>query len=96
MAETTQHRPLTGQRPSERVTIYAPDGSRHECSPVDAREILAGGSGYTAEKPRAKDEQPQRQQSLDGDAIGGQSESDEAPTKEVIQKVSAGRGRPKK
>lgn len=30
------------------VTIYAPDGKEHICSPVDAREILASGAGYTS------------------------------------------------
>ncbi len=29
------------------MTIYAPNGAPHKCSPVDAREILASGNGYT-------------------------------------------------
>lgn len=37
--------------PLDRITIYAPDGTPHTCAPVDAREILASGNGYTAEPP---------------------------------------------
>ena len=33
------------------VTIYAPDGTPHTCAPVDAREILASGAGYTSAPP---------------------------------------------
>lgn len=55
------------QSPSrERITIYAPDGSPHTVAPVDAREILSGGLGYTSEPPEAPNELEQ-QQSVDGD-----------------------------
>ena len=31
------------------VTIYDAEGNPHVCSPIDAREILASGNGYTKE-----------------------------------------------
>lgn len=31
------------------VTIYDPEGNPHVCAPIDAREILASGVGYTKE-----------------------------------------------
>lgn len=50
---TTQLKPITKGPMPQVVTIYAPDGSPHKCAPVDAREILASGLGYTAEPPVA-------------------------------------------
>lgn len=49
--QTTQLKPITGAKPPEVVILYAPDGSPHKCSPVDAREILAANLGYTTEPP---------------------------------------------
>ena len=56
MAEQTQPGQTTrGQKlkakPPEMMTLYAPDGTTHHCAPVDAREILASGAGYTTEPP---------------------------------------------
>ena len=58
------------------VTIYAPDGTPHTCAPVDAREILASGNGYTAEPPEAKgtDEQHAEQQSINDNAASGEAD----------------------
>lgn len=56
-------KPLTGQpAPDKVVTIYDREGSGIEVSPVDAREILAGGE-YFAENPVAEAEaDPQAEQ----------------------------------
>lgn len=53
------------------ITIYAPDGSPHKCAPIDAREILASGNGYTAEPPAPKveDEQQPEQQPIISDGV---------------------------
>ena len=52
----------------ERITIYAPDGTPHTVAPVDAREILASGNGYTAEPPaQVVNEQQQEQQPVASD-----------------------------
>ncbi|MBK9316913.1 MAG: hypothetical protein IPM55_22105 [Acidobacteria bacterium] len=51
--QTTQFKPITKGPMPQVITIYAPDGSPHKCAPVDAREILASGLGYTAEPPVA-------------------------------------------
>lgn len=68
-------------KPFERVTIYAPDGTPHTVAPVDAREILASGSGYTATPPaQVSNEQQSEQQSIVGDAS-----ATEAPTAEVAE-----------
>ena len=89
MAETTQHKRLTGQKPPERVTIYAPDGSPHDCAPVDAREILASGNGYTLE-PSSKGisgEQSREQQPINDDAVSGGAGND-SKVKEAAPKKS--------
>lgn len=49
--QTTLFKPIKSAKPPEVVTIYGPEGTPHRCSPVDAREILASGNGYTAEAP---------------------------------------------
>ena len=51
------------------VTIFDPEGKPHVCAPIDAREILASGVGYTrepvvvvaspAEEPTAEVTQPE-------------------------------------
>lgn len=80
--QTTDNQPLTsGPRP-EWVVIYAPDGSEHRCTPVDAREILESGNGYTAE-PHNGDEQQSIEQPIADDAHGEEAQS-EAPTGEEI------------
>jgi hypothetical protein len=61
-AQTTRGQKL-GEKPPEVATIYSPDGKPHQCAPVDAREILARGLGYTAEPPA----------SLTGEAIFDQA-----------------------
>lgn len=54
--------------PLQWVVVYAPDGSPHRCSPVDAREILAAGNGYTVAPPEVKADEPEpEQQSVNGD-----------------------------
>lgn len=55
--------------PPDRIMIYAPDGTPHTVAPVDAREILASGSGYTVTPPAevALEQQP-IEQPVDGDA----------------------------
>lgn len=60
-AQTTRGQML-GEKPPEVWVVYAPDGTSHQCSPVDAREILAAGLGYTTEPPAAV-------QALTGDNI---------------------------
>ena len=80
----------------EFVTIYAPDGSPHSCAPVDAREILAGGLGYTSAPPLVSlifDEQQPEQQPIDGDAHG--QEAQEVENGQEAQEVKPKRGRPK-
>lgn len=49
-AQTTRGQ-MIGDKPPEVRTVYGPDGKPHVCSPLDAREILAAGAGYTAEPP---------------------------------------------
>jgi hypothetical protein len=81
--QTTQRKQITGQPAPDYVTIYAPDGSSHKCAPVDAREILAAGLGYTAEPPAAvvepeSDEQQPEQQPVTDDATVEAAQSHEA------------------
>lgn len=57
------------QQPSrDLITLYAPDGSSFQCAPVDARESLASGYGYSLTPPESANEQPSEQQSVNGDA----------------------------
>lgn len=60
---------MLAEKPPEVRTIYAPDGTPHHCAPTDAREILAGGLGYTAEPPKS----PETSNLLTGEAIFDQS-----------------------
>lgn len=90
--------------PRQTVTLYAPDGTPHVCAPIDAREILASGAGYT-ETPPVKPrevivEQQSEQQSIAGDAASaetGDSGSD-AETGDGGDESNAPRrpGRPRK
>lgn len=80
---------MLGEKPPELVTLYAPDGTSHSCSPVDAREILAAGLGYTtapltggtiinaAYAEVAKREQQSEQQSKHGDGSSNAEAGDE-------------------
>lgn len=70
--QSTSGRVIT-HPPLQWATIYAPDGSPHRCSPVDAREILAAGAGYTLEPPEVVDEQQPEQFMVESDeaATGG-------------------------
>jgi len=73
------------------VTIFAPDGSPHVCAPVDAREILEAGLGYTADPPTkgAAIEQQPKQQPVVDNAVEQDAEGDtepaEAPAVEDIE-----------
>jgi hypothetical protein len=79
MKQTTSFKPLDGQKPPESIRLYGPDGSGRLYAPIDAREILASGNGYTAELPQPEqgvaDEQPRKQQPINGDATGEQAEA---------------------
>lgn len=82
--QSTSGGPIRSASPQS-ITIYAPDGKPHTCAPVDAREILASGNGYTAEPPEVKNEQSSEQQSIYGDPVASaeatgtaESESDAA------------------
>lgn len=94
MATVTTTKGKAVLRPSlDSITIYAPDGTPHVCAPVDAREILASGNGYTAEPPAAKvkrDEQPREQQSIHGDADGGQEDAEGQAGQTAQEKGSQG------
>lgn len=57
------------------MTIYAPDGTPHECAPIDAREILAGDGGYTAAPPQKHDEQQPEQQPVVDNAVEAKAEA---------------------
>lgn len=70
------------QTPSrEFVVLFAPDGSRWEGAPVDARAILAAKLGYTTEpvSNQANEQQSEQQPVLDDpaeqEAEGGESEA---------------------
>lgn len=52
-SQTTSFTPITAPKPPEHITLYAPDGLAQAYAPVDAREILASGRGYTTEPPNA-------------------------------------------
>lgn len=69
------------------VTIYAPDGTPHECAPIDAREILAGDGGYSAEPPQKHDEQQPEPQSVVGNTIEANAEdvTEDASGAESVQ-----------
>lgn len=71
---TTDGKPLN-KASREFVTIYAPDGTPITCAPIDARESLASGFGYTMEPPN---EQQSEQQSVAGDAAIKEKESEGA------------------
>lgn len=73
--QSTSGRVIT-HPPLQWATIYAPDGAPHHCSPVDAREILAAGIGYTLEPPEVVDEQQPEQQSVNGDVAETAAASD--------------------
>lgn len=80
------------------ITIYAPDGSPHTCAPVDAREILASGNGYTAEPPviEVSNEQPREQQPINGNPVAeAASTAAESPSAESEPDAASGpkRGR---
>jgi hypothetical protein len=63
---------MIGEKPAEFVTLYDSNGDPHKCSPVDAREILAGGYGYTSEPPQRKvNEQQPKQQPESGNSVAG-------------------------
>lgn len=80
----------------EFVVLFAPDGSRWEGAPVDARAILAAGLGYTAEpvSNQADEQQPEQQPVLDdpaeqeaeGDESEAQAESEPAKQGKVSRK----------
>lgn len=83
-AQTTRGQKL-GEKPPEVATVYGSDGSPHSCSPLDAREILAAGLGYSSEPPakpsEAKVEQQPEQQPKHGDGPAGSETIGETVTK---------------
>ncbi len=76
------------------ITIYAPDGTPHTCAPVDAREILASGTGYTAEPPAKVEahEQPSEQQPIHADPVAVESDgpAESAITAEIEPDAASG------
>lgn len=58
------------------VTLYARDGSSFQCAPIDARESLASGFGYSLTPPGASDEQQPESQPVVGDEAKAESKAE--------------------
>ena len=87
MIQTTQGQVINKPVQEGKVRVWYTDGTPHDCWPVDAREMVEGGS-YSYEPPEASQEQTNDKRELvDADeAIAEAEETEEVKPKKRSRK----------